>query len=1221
MTVVNKSSFSGKTATGRASPPRARASSPTRKLAPIPFPEEIRDANNSASHGVDDSVRGAAAVGARGGKAVLADGIGTRYHVAPTNNSFRPKLPHLLSSSEGGNATTVGWSDASSASVVPTVVSLYNTRHLDSSTAHHVSDSSAERGVACVSDYFIPVTDHKQLVKEQDEEYPAVKRTAVRLVEVPLLEASRHPGLYGVKVADVIDSSFTPGALDCVISSIDDQFFKQYEDTTAPAAPPPSYSNICGRSAEVRPSRHALVFVDREGTLVFDLPRASTGKSGRTTIGFRVVDYSSLRHRRTASQHQQQISTAERGGGGQQHLPLSFADADFDCSEEVSIEVSVTGSVALHHPPNHVHHEHHKSKHDPSMSRDHNTPSAEIVAARDVSFMPPELPSSVPGPCRTLASLCIHTFRNAPETAPVHSLVVQWLKYQPTFFTKCTALSLERELLLGKASMNSGVSQSDVDAALFTLHNSMNKKLSVGDVIVPLLDHSIQLLLHVAGGENIVTMKRLIGVRADIVASLSGVNLGELVTQSSAATTRSASAPQPGGGGHTAALQNHLSLLVRVAVESGHALKLCDDYAQARRYYHIALLVAELLEGNNAPVETHIPFIRAIGDAELCYGDFQAASAAYERARALSEMAQKAADLSSETPSLPAAALVLSCEADISVCHALQRRDDAALHSWNRTEHMTYQLLASSERQAFLLLAVEAYMSGAVVALCRNSLQRALCMLQKAEELAGEYATWHEHDGSVLQIIEENIMTMMRVVKLAMALAAAEKGAMDECSILLKEASETIPDAYQNIDEDCSEIVQRPPMPRRRGPISANICDDGVNVLVSKWVTTVASLPLQEAPSSDILDTYDKLLARAENLLGKQSLLVATMAVARNVAAIADVSLGAAGSILLEQVERMPTCTLHPFRLDMNEAIVTCTITTGDFSSAVEALHRASTIWERCVVFRDDLPRAARLVGIGSYAVSYFCHEQASKTAKSNRYQADPPRAFASASFFAVVDHVVQATLLDAKNVSCERLLDAAEVRLCEAEYASALDLLGKALRIADTRNVMFLLDGLFTTRRNLSKLELEDRTRLLQERRVPSKCLTAVGIVLFQIAVAHEASRNFSKAKACYEQSIAAFEMLDALDHPAAVEILTGLGRVLLLVGEVGDALLNLEWAEDIFLSHHHQCGAFMQDKAMLKLAENLRQTQQAAHVILQQLNYVLVPHESLFTAVSMHV
>jgi tetratricopeptide (TPR) repeat protein len=1088
-----------------------------------------------------------------------ASGLQTRFQIAPSK-FIRPKQP------------LAGVPAASSSKCVsPSAPEVQVASHFSGSTVtvspyspiDALEISRLTNVGVLVSDYFIPVVDFKQLVKEQDEEYPLLRQT-VATVEIPSSlvpnSSSAHlveRQLVAAKVADVCDSSFTPGAVACVITRLDSSFFNAVT------------SDSSGRSP---------VSVDSRGHLVLALPEALTGKTGLTTIAFKAVDYASLRR-----------------------LQQPENMADFDCSGEISVDVFIGA------PPTLV--EVTSVRKPPHSTAVSGRVTADVVPAREPVFQSPAMPPSVPGHCRGLAPLCIHSFRVAPETAPPQALAVNWIKTQPIHFTKCTSIALELELLQGttprqrNAAGAPAVQQSDVERAIVSLHTAMSKKQSAVDVIMPLLDRCIQLLMHVPLDENLVMVKKLVVVRAEVAASLAGVNL-ELLSQ----TVRTPSRAPHSAGPPSSVPPSHVSLFVRVCVEAGHAMKLTGDYNEARVFYRIALAVAECVETTSA-MDTHIPFIRAIGDAELLYGDLVAAAAAYERARALAEMAQKAVEITSECPQLSSVALVLSCETDVAVCQAMQRRDDAAQHTLSRVEHVTQRLLMSNERTNFLLLAVDSNICGMVVALTRNSFQQALSFVNKAAELAAEYAEWPEHDGEVSDLIRLNIHTLVGGVRMAMALHASSKGALDECSALLREAHDGAVDPFAESPTALNtfSFAEQLRLPQ----------------LLSAWISAVAAFPLAESP--DDVTEYDAVLQLAEGLVGKLSPLFVTMQLCRDVAMVVTAPAADPSSrrpVTTQVVLQLSMDPHHPMLFFLLESLVTCFITAKEYGKAVEALYRAAQIWKSCKVVREDESNATRLVGIGAYAVTHHCHWQNSTRGPAGPAAASRPTVTThNESFAVIVDFVAQSTLLDAHNTSFERLLDAAEVHLCEAEYASALELLGKALRLADSRNVMFLLDGLFVTQRWLSKQELEDRTRLLHERRVSPRTLVAVGLVLLEIALAHEASRNFAKAKDAYEQAIAALEMLDSLSHPAAVEMLTGLARVSLLGGDIGDALLNLEWARDVFLSYHFHCGAYLQDEALVALESNLAQTEQAVKTVMQRLNYVLLPHEALFCGITVHL
>ena len=189
-------------------------------------------------------------------------------------------------------------------------------------------------------------------------------------------------------------------------------------------------------------------------------------------------------------------------------------------------------------------------------------------------------------------------------------------------------------------------------------------------------------------------------------------------------------------------------------------------------------------------------------------------------------------------------------------------------------------------------------------------------------------------------------------------------------------------------------------------------------------------------------------------------------------------------------------------------------------------------------------------------------------------------------------------------------LRDTAELRFAHGRYEEALELFGQALKIADTRNLLYLLGTLFKPEMLLSSQETSDRNRLAKERGMHSDSAECLGTLLFQIGQCHEVNSNCEHSIAAYHKALAVFEMSDLISHPCVVATLASVGRVLVSSGKPGDAIVYLDRAKDICFTHHVNYGAYKGNVQLQAVVDNAMLIYRAANDCIWRSNYVLVEH-----------
>jgi tetratricopeptide (TPR) repeat protein len=171
-------------------------------------------------------------------------------------------------------------------------------------------------------------------------------------------------------------------------------------------------------------------------------------------------------------------------------------------------------------------------------------------------------------------------------------------------------------------------------------------------------------------------------------------------------------------------------------------------------------------------------------------------------------------------------------------------------------------------------------------------------------------------------------------------------------------------------------------------------------------------------------------------------------------------------------------------------------------------------------------------------------------------------------------------------------LLDAAEVHFTRSEFAEALQLFGKALRITDHRNLLYLVGPLFAPAYQLTPVEVRDRNRLAAERHPTDAGFIAIAMLLQQMALTHEAAGSHPQAIRLLQQALATFEMSGLMRHVGSMAVLTNLSRCLLHKGEFASAQMYVEEARDVFMAHHYDFGRFTADPLVASLWDSAQRT-----------------------------
>jgi tetratricopeptide (TPR) repeat protein len=163
----------------------------------------------------------------------------------------------------------------------------------------------------------------------------------------------------------------------------------------------------------------------------------------------------------------------------------------------------------------------------------------------------------------------------------------------------------------------------------------------------------------------------------------------------------------------------------------------------------------------------------------------------------------------------------------------------------------------------------------------------------------------------------------------------------------------------------------------------------------------------------------------------------------------------------------------------------------------------------------------------------------------------------------------VKTALGEASIEALEPLQNVAEAYFLAGEHDRAHHFLSKALKIADSLNMIFLLGPLFKPAAQLSAADLSERNRLAANRLQRSTAVSFAA-VLFSIAAVFEAQGRLQEAQSTLLQVLAALELANETNSIRSAETLRALGTLLFRDGHYGDALAYCEKSFNLLLEHH---------------------------------------------------
>jgi len=342
---------------------------------------------------------------------------------------------------------------------------------------------------------------------------------------------------------------------------------------------------------------------------------------------------------------------------------------------------------------------------------------------------------------------------------------------------------------------------------------------------------------------------------------------------------------------------------------------------------------------------------------------------------------------------------------------------------------------------------------------------------------------------------------------------------------------------------------------------AADDCPDRVVVAVADWLRIInAKLPDAEAATA-----IASVLERLEHVVGPDALL-------SNVLRL---------SLAIASSTGEPTAACERAREVVDSVSATVLPRNPFLRLAVEVATVTATLADQPTTALGNAERLVGLVDVpGAQPVSYNeCFRISAAVAEA---AAAAPGADGSVlpgveGMFAKLFDVVGAQEGTYSPKIVALLLDAAEVRHVKGDYSAALELFAKALRIVDSKNLLYLIGPLYLPGWMLSPQERRDRDRLCAERFPGHEALTALAMVLQQLGLTHEASGSVPKAIAALQQSIATFELAHIEHHPGSLDCLVNLGRCHLALREQATARVYLERADELFLDHFYDFGRYV--------------------------------------------
>lgn len=902
--------------------------------------------------------------------------------------------------------------------------------------------------------------------------------------------------------------------------------------------------------------------------------------------------------------------------------------------------------------------------HEKNLKPAHTNANKKIQQARDLDSSPHSLDEGL----ERLPVMPIHSFRPSSDT--VSGLVVAYnlILTQPFLMFRstsdiCERRMLRRDFVVTKENQHSA--HNEISSLLKDLDCAISQPLN--DDVFFKLNNIIPLLFALGEDECLVKCNSFARLRVQLKCRSIGISEASLVEpalnlpiQSLAGVLDYQQANTKSFPTESSQIRLLASVFYRVpvasceqllqcVVEAGHIAKHVGYLTESLKWYRVALTVSNLLvqrSDSHAQVAsenaTVLPLLRVIGDVLTSVGSYGEAIECYEIAHAIAEAKSKLVR-NDDNPALhrqyELQALTFDCSIAVTGCLSSKHFVSSSHFAFQRCVKSVDGLrpavtacLASDDTASAIALADSCCDVLAHLAFCcfaRDSFQQgtklvsdALEMLQAVSNLT---RTVEQVEVQLLSFTTLKVLSAWSEIRQLLKSVLTSTSQDHPAVSILLEARMHLNDLVQLVGEGSLHDVA-----------PQHICVEWLLAECGAQETEVHSAAAMYLLQSHPMRTSIKISQRLHQATLRRE---ASLFLARS-ASTQQSQEAAADHVVVQQLLSTSSLTAcHLLQLTFLEVEALSLVLDRQWDYACRCLgevaHTALALLEdpnkaspSHLLRRDALQYCRRLPSLSAQCFSYIQHRNPFDTSRAeviataerfvleliNELGVDrtPTSASPATSHLAAV-------AADRKDLPF-LFLDVAELRFAQRNFVGCLEVCGRALRLADERNLLYLLGDLFRPSFLLSATDVEDRSRLLRERRASPAGVLTLALALFTTGRVHEVAGNVVQSLSTFGQCFAALEMMKLLEQPVATEALIGCARSCLQLGNIGDALMYTDMAESVFLDFHSQFGAFRANEQLVELHGHLHHLRLCVSAMTKARGYELVQHEVVYTAPSLN-
>lgn len=671
--------------------------------------------------------------------------------------------------------------------------------------------------------------------------------------------------------------------------------------------------------------------------------------------------------------------------------------------------------------------------------------------------------------------------------------------------------------------------------------------------------------------------------------------------------------------------------LIRAFVEAAHQFKHMGDLRGAMVLYRRADELAHVVQkaGINK-LSTLVPFSLACGDCAMTMGDVRVAADFYEKARAYAEISLSEATTGASsssaaatlgTSSSPAVLLVAECEDSVAVALSKLGQHAQALTALQRSAQMRQQYAAQRPSAPMSIVAlVEGWLYQAWCHAAKLSFHQSEALLKKAvdtlEEQANRLSTVADGNAAGSAETDATLSTLCTAYLIHTCVGMfGGASTPDDVTRNALAALRTNQLRHGSAPRVAASSSPASPMANQQLAMAAS-AGSGQLVLDDALCGWIASIALQGLPNSAAGGADDACLHQMDFLADEMSAHFGPFHVLLNLVrlsqalllvprmAMPGVSQAEGRTIISSLTKRSSQGTKQCYAANSFMTLLACEIdakvhialdllddalvsTTAVFEiiAAYGALRRGANGPATSIPVLLDLATMNRLSALLAHVVTRANAVGASALVT-------PEMVAPVTEWFLVVASEQEGPFSPS---IVPLLLDSAETQFIVGRLSSALELFSKTLRITDSKNLIYLLGPLCVPACRLTTVSVRERARLAADRNPGSGTLTAIALLLYQIAMVYEAGDQPTAAFEHLERSVAVLEVGDLLHHIASVSIYAACSRVALkLTDRDGrcDAHIYAELALDAFASHHYRHGLYKGQRLQTTVFHNAEAT-----------------------------